>query len=254
MNRLMKVMLSVMFMVGMNGMAIAGSIDSPGAPTAGSGMYTLQNLYDYIVSGTALELKTGFQEPMTGPTTGTMKSTKEIGDALKTILDQCATTTAANVELGKPFFCTQPGSWGIQTGIAQLVPTPTPTPTQTSTPTLTPTPWGANACSTYTGTVWCSLGNVADSGCWFYHPYTIGLTCNQVCEAQGLVCDTRPYTDNSGCACSALYSPHDEFGKMQGPDWNIHGHCHTGETSRTSDTCGSPAGGDYVALCVCKPL
>ncbi|MCX6354221.1 MAG: fibrinogen-like YCDxxxxGGGW domain-containing protein [Candidatus Aureabacteria bacterium] len=140
MKKMITVALSFIFMVGISGLAIAGSLDSPGAPSAGSGMYTLQNLYDYLTSGAALTVQSSFQEPTSGPGS-TMKTTKQIGDDVKAVFDLCATTTAANVESGKPFFCTQPGSWGIQTGTAQLVPTPTPT----LTPTATITPYGVYA-------------------------------------------------------------------------------------------------------------
>ncbi|MCX6354256.1 MAG: hypothetical protein NTZ78_05055 [Candidatus Aureabacteria bacterium] len=109
------VVLSVMLMAGLCGTVVAGNIDSPGLPSAGSGMYTLQNLYDYIVSGTALEAKTSFQEPSAAPGS-TMRTTKEIGDAIATPFAQCASTTAANVESGKKFFSTVSGSWGLQTG------------------------------------------------------------------------------------------------------------------------------------------
>jgi len=64
-----------------------------------------------------------------------MKTAKEIGDALKTWFNQC-NVTANNVESGKTFFCTLPGSWGVQTGT--LVVPPTPTPTMTATPSPTP--------------------------------------------------------------------------------------------------------------------
>jgi len=136
MKRLMAVMLSVMFAGGITGLAIAGSIDSPGAPSAGSGMYTLQNLYDYLTSGAALTVQSGFQEPSAAPGP-TMKTTKEIGDALKALFEQ-SEITSADVAQGKKFICTQPGSWGVRTGTAQLVPTPTATPTITPTPTSTP--------------------------------------------------------------------------------------------------------------------
>ena len=135
MKKLMTVVLGLMFAVGMSGMAIAGSLDSPGAPSAGSGMYTLQNLYDYLTSGAALTVQSSFQEPTSGPGS-TMKSTRQIGDAVATPFALCATTTAADVKSGKPFFCTVSGSWGVQTGTL-VVP---PTPTQTTTPTITPTP------------------------------------------------------------------------------------------------------------------
>jgi len=123
MRKLMKVVLGLIFAVGMAGMSIAGSIDSPGAPSAGSGMYTLQNLNDYLTSGTALSVQNSFQEPTAEPGS-TMKSTKEIGDGIKAKFEQCAGAngaTGANVATGKTFFSAQSGSWGVQTGTA-LVP------------------------------------------------------------------------------------------------------------------------------------
>ena len=136
MKKLITVALSLMLTVGLSGLAVAGSLDSPGAPSAGSGMYTLQNLYDYLTSGAALTVQTSFQEPTSGPTAGTMKTTKEIGDAVATPFALCATTTAADVKSGKAFFCTVSGSWGVQTGTLVVPPTPTITPTPT--PTITP--------------------------------------------------------------------------------------------------------------------
>ncbi|MCX6355960.1 MAG: fibrinogen-like YCDxxxxGGGW domain-containing protein [Candidatus Aureabacteria bacterium] len=131
MKKIITLALSLLFAAGLSGLAVAGSLDSPGAPSAGSGMYTLQNLYDYLTNGTALTVQTGFQEPTSGPGS-TMKTTREIGDAIKALHDQCD-VTAADVALGKRFFCTQPGSWGVRTGIGQMVPTPTPTITPTPT-------------------------------------------------------------------------------------------------------------------------
>ncbi|MCX6355955.1 MAG: DUF1566 domain-containing protein [Candidatus Aureabacteria bacterium] len=145
MKKLITFVSGLLFTVCLADLAIAGSIDSPGATSAGSGMYTLQSLYNYIVSGTALDATTSFQEPSAGPGS-TMKTIKEIGDALKAMLDQCSVTTADSVELGKPFFSTQPGSWGVQTGTLSALPRPTATPTvtatatETATPTSTPTP------------------------------------------------------------------------------------------------------------------
>ncbi|MCX6355861.1 MAG: hypothetical protein NTZ78_13310 [Candidatus Aureabacteria bacterium] len=136
MKKMITAALSLLFVVCLSYTAVAGSIDAPGSPSAGSGMYTLQNLYDYIVGGTALEVQTSFQEPSAAPGS-TMKSTKQIGDALKTSFEQCP-VTAADVKLGVKFFCTQSGSWGVQTGTAQLAPTATPTPTSTPEPTSTP--------------------------------------------------------------------------------------------------------------------
>ncbi|MCX6356151.1 MAG: hypothetical protein NTZ78_14805 [Candidatus Aureabacteria bacterium] len=136
MKKWMTAVLGVMFAVGMSGLAVAGSIDSSGAPSGGSGMYTLQNLYDYLTSGAALTVQSGFQEPTSGPGS-MMKTTREIGDDVKSLFDQCD-IIAADVKSGKKFFCMVTGSWGIQTG-ALVVP-PTPTPTMTPTPTATSTP------------------------------------------------------------------------------------------------------------------
>ncbi|MCX6354082.1 MAG: fibrinogen-like YCDxxxxGGGW domain-containing protein [Candidatus Aureabacteria bacterium] len=137
MKKLITVALSLLFAVGLSGFAVAGSLDSPGAPSAGSGMYTLQNLYDYLTSGTALTVQTSFQEPSAAPGS-TMKTTKEIGDAIKDKFNLCA-ATADNVEQGVTFFCTQTGSWGVQTGALVALPRPTATPTITPTPTPTAT-------------------------------------------------------------------------------------------------------------------
>ncbi|MCX6353749.1 MAG: hypothetical protein NTZ78_02450 [Candidatus Aureabacteria bacterium] len=194
MKKIITAALSLLFVVCMSYTAIAGSLDSPGAPSAGSGMYSLQNLYDYIVSGAALTMQTGFQEPSSAPSS-TMKTTKEIGDMLKSLYEQCP-VTAANVQSGVKFFCTQAGSWGVQTGTAQLVPTVTPTPTITSTPiptpTVTPTPFTQAICESapYFGT-WAQLGGVGGSGCWFK-----GLeneSCSNACIRKGLACDTRDW-------------------------------------------------------------
>ncbi|MCX6354302.1 MAG: hypothetical protein NTZ78_05285 [Candidatus Aureabacteria bacterium] len=89
-------------------------MDAPGLPTAGSGMYTLQQIYDYMTSGTTLTVESSFQEPTSGPRP-TMKSLKQLGDAVKSLYEQCD-VTAANVDSGKKFFSTVPGSWGVQTG------------------------------------------------------------------------------------------------------------------------------------------
>ena len=166
MNRLMTLMLGLMFAVEMTGMAVAGSIDSPGFPSAGSGMYTLQNLYDYLINGTAPTVQTGFQEPTSAPGS-TMKKTKQIYDDIKGILDQCD-ATPNKVLQGTKFFSTISGSWGLRTGTALIQPTPSPT----ITPTTTPTPWvlGESKCNAITGWHWyngaCWSDAIADCVSW----------------------------------------------------------------------------------------
>ncbi|MCX6355089.1 MAG: fibrinogen-like YCDxxxxGGGW domain-containing protein [Candidatus Aureabacteria bacterium] len=135
MKRLMTVTFGVILASGVGGMAVGGNIDSSGAPSSGSGMYSLSQIYDYLNSGTAATIPGSFQEPGAAPSS-TLKTTKEIYDDIKAKLDLCATTTAAHVKAGQLFFCTQPGSWGVQTGTLIVPPTPTPT----ITPTITPLP------------------------------------------------------------------------------------------------------------------
>ncbi|MCX6355957.1 MAG: hypothetical protein NTZ78_13805 [Candidatus Aureabacteria bacterium] len=204
MKKLITVALNLMLLVGLSGLAVAGSLDSPGAPSAGSGMYTLQNLYDYLTSGTALTVQTGFQEPTSGPGS-TMKTTKEIGNAIKALLEQ-SEISAADVAQGKKFICTQPGSWGIQTGTALLMPTPTATPTITSTPTQTPTPtptvWDSAAC-TSNGGYW-ALDGLGGSGCWFLA--SDRQTCTDACATKNLSCSSAYWNDNSSCSiCKHFY-------------------------------------------------
>ncbi|MCX6355147.1 MAG: hypothetical protein NTZ78_09630 [Candidatus Aureabacteria bacterium] len=124
MRRLTVLVVSAMFAVGMAGIAVAGSLDSPGLPPAGSGMYTIDQVYNYLSAGTAPTAWSYFQGPATGPTVSTMKTMKQIVEAVQTPFAQCD-ATAANVESGKKFFSTQSGSWGVQTGTAYIPPTPT---------------------------------------------------------------------------------------------------------------------------------
>jgi len=209
MKKLITVALSLLFVVCLSYTAIAGSLDSPGAPSAGSGMYTLQNLYDYIVSGAALDAKTGFQEPAAAPGS-TMKTTKEIGDALKASFEECP-VTAADVKSGVKFFCTQSGSWGVRTGTAQLVPTPTPTstptPSPTLTPTATPTVWDSAACSAKGG-YWSKtrLPSPDDYGCWFAATST-GASCTAICTAKSLTCKQANWDDDADCSVCRNFHP-----------------------------------------------
>jgi len=212
MKRLMTVLFNVVFAAGLCGTVVAGSIEPSGPPTAGSGMYTLQNLYDYIVSGTALEATTSFQEPASAPGT-TMKSTKEIGDMLKSLYEQCP-VTAADVKSGVKFFCTQSGSWGVQTGTAQLVPTPTPTPTLTPTPTptstITPTPtptWNQGACQAKSG-YWAPKNDgTGQSGCWL-RTTSSGGNCNTLCGNSNLQCVQTEWDDTNYVVLTQYFGTH----------------------------------------------
>jgi len=116
MKKLLMLVLSVVFAAGLCGTVIAGSIDSTGLPTAGSGMYTLSQIYDYLNSGTAASTPGAFQEPA-GTPGPTMKTTRELYDDIKAKLDAC-TASPADVKSGVKFFSTVAGSWGVQTGTA----------------------------------------------------------------------------------------------------------------------------------------
>ncbi|MCX6355139.1 MAG: hypothetical protein NTZ78_09590 [Candidatus Aureabacteria bacterium] len=155
MKRVTVAAVSVMFAVGLCGMVIAGSLDSPGAPSVGSGMHTIGQLYDYLNSGTASSIPSGFQEPA-GTPGPTMKTMEEIYQDIKAKFDDCE-ATAANVESGVHFFSAVPGNWGVQTGTLVVPPTPTITPTITSTPialTWAGTTHSENECVALGGTVY----------------------------------------------------------------------------------------------------
>ena len=97
------------------GVAIAGDINHSGDPAGGSGMPTLQEVYDYLVDGTAETPNDTFQEP-TGAPGSTGKTTKNIYDDIKTKFDQCASATPDKVQSGVKFFSTDTAQWGVQTG------------------------------------------------------------------------------------------------------------------------------------------
>ena len=114
MKKLMTMVLGLMCAVGMAGMAMAGNIDSPGPPSAGSGMYSLKQLYDYLNAGTTATIPGSFQEPSAGPAS-TMYNTKQIYEAVATPFPQC-NAAVADVKSGVKFFSTVAGSWGVKTG------------------------------------------------------------------------------------------------------------------------------------------
>jgi len=206
MKRLVTLVSGVMFMIGLSGIAVAGILDSPGAPSGGSGLYTLSQIYDYLNSGIKTTPVPVFQEPSMAPGS-TMKTTKEIYDDIMAKFDECNVTTAAEVKSGYKFFCTQPGSWGVRTGTLIVPSTPTPTPTSTSTPTSTPTstatPWCALA-----GGYWAPLNDgTGDYGCWFHADFN--QSCSSACSAisTSLSCDTRNWNDDTNCSISRNYYP-----------------------------------------------
>ena len=264
MKKLLTIALSLLSMLCLSYTAVAGSLDSPGAPSAGSGMYTLQNLYDYLTSGTALTVQTGFQEPTSGPTAGTMKTTKQIGDDVKSMFDLCAITAASDVKSGMPFFCTQPGIWGVQTGTLPLTPTPTPTSTltmtPTSTPTLTPTPWGQTACEQVYGGHWMQtqLAELDNYGCWF--ACTENISCKTRCESANLTVDRRDWNDDASCTVGLHVFPPFIISGCRGYSASCYGHHPARDPNWEwvrKPGCSKDWDNAYSAnepqLCVCKP-
>ena len=84
----------------------AGSIDQPTAPTAGGRMYTLDQIYQKVHTGTnATKHPDGsFTEPLVG-TAPTMETLDQVYNDFKTDTDTC-NAVAANVLSGKTFFAT----------------------------------------------------------------------------------------------------------------------------------------------------
>ncbi|MCX6356170.1 MAG: hypothetical protein NTZ78_14905 [Candidatus Aureabacteria bacterium] len=201
MRATLMMLVSVMCAAGLVGMAIAGSMDSSGAPSAGSGMYTLSQIYDYLNSGTEATPIAAFQGPGAAPGS-TMKTTREIYVDHKAMLDQCD-ATALDVALGKRFFSTVSGSWGVQTGKVCIAGTPTPTPTRTPTPTptITPTPtsvMGTQASCTADSGYWgaTQLGAPDDYGCWFSG--ASDTACDTICAGHNnRSCVSKNWNDNS---------------------------------------------------------
>ena len=110
-------------------LAFAGDIDSPGPPSQGSGMYTIEDIYHYLADGTEPVISDTFKEPEQGPGP-TMKSTNDIYNDTKAKFDSCDTTPDKVVE-DATFFSTDPLNWGPNTGTMEDRGAVTYTPTTT---------------------------------------------------------------------------------------------------------------------------
>ena len=96
-------------------MAWGGNLDSPGTPpSAGSGLYPLQALYDYLDSGSPPTPATTFQGPM-APPGSTGKTTNEIYDHIRSRFEACDVTPDDVVDTAT-FFSTDPADWGPRRG------------------------------------------------------------------------------------------------------------------------------------------
>jgi len=97
--------------------ALAWSLDSSAAPTsAGSAMYTVEDIYNRLNAGTAGAKRTGaFTEPSSGPTAGT-------GHTLDEVMGKAPSVESANgagvaeMLANKAFWGLTSGTWGLKTG------------------------------------------------------------------------------------------------------------------------------------------
>jgi len=117
--------------------ALAGTLTPPGAPTVGSGMPTLADIYNQLDTG-ATTTPSGFQGPTSGPASASGRSLNDIKGKLPAA-DMTNGATAAEVKAGKTFWGLRTdGTWGVKTG------------------TLT----GGYTCTgTMNGTRWCDNNN-----------------------------------------------------------------------------------------------
>jgi hypothetical protein len=100
--------------------AQAGSLTAPGGANGTiSAMYTLDDLYNRLITGATGAKRTGsFTEPNSGPTAGTMHTLNAIMAKMPAV-DATNGATAADVASGKTFWGLSGGAWGPQTGTAE---------------------------------------------------------------------------------------------------------------------------------------
>jgi len=207
------VVANVMIAAGVCGMAAAGSIDSPGLPAAGSGMYSLSQIYDYVNSGIETTPISGFQEPGSSPGS-TMRTTTEIYDIIHGNLSQCE-IHPEDVTPGKKYFSTIPGWWGVRVGGTPMptgTPTITPTPTITSSPTITPTP---------TATFACGVSTITDSDSNICQTVQIGTQC---WLGENLRTRKKPNGDALPTSPRGYWGyPNGQGGCSSSVDWDLNG-------------------------------
>ncbi len=113
----MAILFFLMFLSYTNGV-LAGDADSPASPSGGSGMVTVNGLYNYLDSGEAPTESGSFQMPTTAPGS-TMNSVQDIYTNTKAQFDQC-NAEPDQVLSGVKYFSTDPAHWGPQTGTATV--------------------------------------------------------------------------------------------------------------------------------------
>lgn len=100
---------------------LAGSLTPPGLPSAGSGMPTLEQIYNRLVTGAAITIPPTFVEPSAGPSAATGRSLNDIKASLPNS-DNINGAAPAEVSSGRTYWGLRTdGSWGLQTGTAHFV-------------------------------------------------------------------------------------------------------------------------------------
>ena len=121
-NRLMTILMVVVVLavagIGVLYASTNGSVDPPNPPGTTSS-YTLAQIYDRLNAGAMNGPQSGFTEPASGPTSGTMHTLNEIMAAAPA-LDVANGATAATVANGKTFWGLTSGQWGLRTGTASF--------------------------------------------------------------------------------------------------------------------------------------
>ncbi|MCP4708344.1 MAG: hypothetical protein GY869_06950, partial [Planctomycetes bacterium] len=113
-----KFLVAISFLMGLSYLtgALAGDTDSSVAPSNGSGMVTINELYNYLHSGSLPMVLDNFQMPMTAPGSS-MNSIQDIFDSTKAKFDQC-NAAPDQVLNGVKYFSTDPARWGPTYGTA----------------------------------------------------------------------------------------------------------------------------------------
>ncbi len=115
------IILAVILSVVLTMAAYAGDTDSPAAPTdPGSAMWTLDDIYNRLSSGTPGEKRSGaFTEPASGP--GSTGYTLDQIMIAAPSVDDTNGATASDVAPGKTFWGLTSGAWGRQVSGSALV-------------------------------------------------------------------------------------------------------------------------------------
>lgn len=100
--------------------ALAGNLEPTREPATGSGMPTLQAIFNQLAYGTTASTNDTFQEPLAGPTAGTGVTLSDILSITPRV-DTANGATVMDVLPGKTFFGLRSGGgWGSKTGSMQL--------------------------------------------------------------------------------------------------------------------------------------